>query len=74
VSDNQISWDERRRLALKDTKKKTPQRVMEGDLMHEDELPENMPQADYDKWYAQSFVPDGVGCRVGPKYPWEAKQ
>lgn len=34
--------------------------------MYEDELPEDMPQEDYDAWYAQSWV-DGV--RMGPKYP-----
>lgn len=39
--------------------------------MHEDDLPVDMPQADYDKWYARSFVPDGIGCRVGPEYPFK---
>ena len=34
--------------------------------VHEDELPSGISQEDYDKWYAQSWVPDGVGCRVGP--------
>lgn len=41
----------------------------ERKYMHEDELPEDMPQADYDEWYKRSFVLDGVGGRVGPKYP-----
>jgi len=39
----------------------------EKDLIHEDELPPDISQEDYDRWYAQSFVPDGVGCRVGPR-------
>jgi hypothetical protein len=42
--------------------------------IHEDELPSNMPKEDYDKWFAQSWIPDGVGCRVGPRYPFEATQ
>lgn len=43
----------------------TPSPLPEG-LMYEDQLPADMPQADYDTWYKESFV-DGV--RVGPKYP-----
>lgn len=34
--------------------------------MHEDELPE-MTDSEYDEWYVNSHVPDGVGCRIGPK-------
>lgn len=37
--------------------------------MYEDELPEDMPRSDYDKWFAHSRV-DGV--RIGPKYPFES--
>jgi hypothetical protein len=33
--------------------------------MHEDELPP-MSDEQYAKWFAASYVPDGVGCRVGP--------
>jgi hypothetical protein len=36
------------------------------------QLPADMPSADYDKWYAQSWIPGGVGCRVGPPYPFAA--
>ena len=32
----------------------------------EDELPEDMTDADYDEWYGFSCVPGNVGCRVGP--------
>ncbi len=35
---------------------------------YEDQLPPDMPQADYDKWFTMSKV-DGV--RIGPKYPFE---
>lgn len=42
--------------------------------MHEDELPADMPKEDYDKWYEQSWIPNGVGCRVGPRYPFESAQ
>lgn len=71
---SKLSWDERRELARKDVRKQPkPASGLTG-YMHEDELPENMPQSDYDEWYERSFVPDGLGVRVGPKYPWEAKQ
>lgn len=63
-----MTWDERRELAKKDSRKRKLTKAPTG-YMHEDDLPEDMPQADYDEWYEQSFVPDGVGCRVGPKYP-----
>lgn len=72
--DNQMSWDERRALARKDSTKRHKSTSIPIEYMHEDELPEDMPQADYDEWYARSFVPGGVGCRIGPKYPTEAKQ
>lgn len=36
-------------------------------MMHEDELPEDMTDAEYDAWFAHSHVPDGVGCRMGPR-------
>lgn len=72
--DNQLSWDERRELARNDSKKRRKSSGVPTEYMHEDELPEDIPQADYDEWYKRSYVPDGVGCRVGPKYPWEAKQ
>ena len=39
-------------------------------IMFEDELPEDMPQEDYDKWFDMSWV-DGV--RVGPEWPPENK-
>jgi hypothetical protein len=38
----------------------------ETDYMHEDDLPEDMTADEYDRWYEQSYVPGGVGCRVGP--------
>lgn len=41
-------------------------------VIPEDELPPDMPKEDYDAWYAQSWVTDGVGCRVGPVYPFPA--
>lgn len=34
---------------------------------HEDELPIDMTQEEYDRWFAQSKVIDGV--RMGPKFP-----
>lgn len=34
--------------------------------MNEDELPE-MTDDEYDEWYKNSHVPDGFGCRIGPK-------
>ena len=37
-------------------------------LVYEDELPENISQTQYDKWYDKSWV-DGV--RVGPKLEHE---
>jgi len=37
---------------------------------YEDQLPPDMPKEDYEKWYAQSFVPNGIGFRVGPAYPF----
>lgn len=36
-------------------------------MIHEDELPAGMTQDEYDAWYENSHVPDGVGCRMGPK-------
>lgn len=33
--------------------------------VHEDELPP-MTDGQYAKWFALSFVPGGVGCRMGP--------
>lgn len=41
-------------------------------LMYEDELPKNMSREDYDKWFAQSEVINGV--RMGVKYPFENKE
>ena len=38
-------------------------------MMYEDELPEDMPVEDYDRWYELSYV-DGV--RIGPTYPFES--
>jgi hypothetical protein len=46
-----------------------PTEATQPPYMHEDQLPVNMPKEDYDKWYAQSWIPDRVGCRVGPVYP-----
>jgi len=34
---------------------------------YEDELPEDMPQVEYDAWFEQSRIVEGV--RVGPKWP-----
>lgn len=36
--------------------------------MHEDELPDDMTDAEYKQWFENSYVPDGVGCRVGPVF------
>ncbi len=36
-------------------------------MMFEDDLPETISDEDYDEWYRNSHVPDGVGCRMGPK-------
>jgi hypothetical protein len=47
----------------------SPTETTQPPYMHEDQLPVNMPKEDYDKWYAQSWIPEGVGCRVGPVYP-----
>lgn len=50
---------------------KTPSPAGEGRgeenniTMFEDELPE-MTDEEYDAWYAQSYLPDGGGCRIGP--------
>ena len=33
--------------------------------VHEDELPP-MTDEQYDAWFALSYIPDGVGCRMGP--------
>jgi hypothetical protein len=38
-------------------------------MMFEDELPDDMTNDDYDEWYKWSRVPDGVGCRMGPRFP-----
>lgn len=39
-------------------------------FMYEDELPKNMPRADYDKWYQASRLSEGTtGVRIGPVYP-----
>jgi hypothetical protein len=40
------------------------------ELVFEDELPE-LTDEEYDVWYQASFIPDGGGCRVGPKVKWE---
>lgn len=49
--------------------------VAEPNYMHEDQLPDDMPRADYDKWYSQSWLSDGnIGVRVGPVYPFVAKR
>lgn len=39
---------------------------IEGAPIHEDTLPEDMSDEDYGEWFGRSFVPGGVGCRVGP--------
>lgn len=36
-------------------------------IMHEDELPREMTDAEYNAWYAHSHVPAWVGCRMGPR-------
>lgn len=48
-------------------------REVQDDLsQYEDQLPEDMPQADYDRWFAASCVVDGV--RMGPRYPFAGVQ
>lgn len=42
--------------------------VIEKQTMHEDELPKTMTDEEYDAWYAQSTIPDGGGCRIGPVF------
>jgi hypothetical protein len=34
--------------------------------MHEDELPDDMTSEEYSEWFDKSWIPDGIGCRVGP--------
>lgn len=36
-----------------------------GPIMYEDDLP-HMTDEKYDEWYEKSFIPGGVGVRVGP--------
>ena len=43
----------------------TGKSVEESKLIHEDDLPEDMTQTEYDAWFETSYVPGGVGCRVG---------
>lgn len=38
-----------------------------GEMMYEDELPEDLPEDTYDLWYYLSIIPDSVGCRIGPR-------
>ena len=33
--------------------------------VHEDELPP-MTDEQYDSWFALSYLPNGIGCRIGP--------
>lgn len=42
--------------------------VIEKQTMNEDELPETMTDEEYQAWYAQSSIPDGGGCRIGPVF------
>lgn len=49
----------------------SPRQPSQERFMYEDDLPANMPRKDYDDWYAKSYVPGGVGVRVGPIYPGE---
>ena len=35
-------------------------------VVHEDDLPVDISDDLYAKWFALSYVPDGVGCRCGP--------
>ena len=37
-----------------------------GPIMHEDELPADITAIEYSEWYKKSFIPGGVGVRVGP--------
>ena len=37
-----------------------------GRMIFEDSLPDDLTDDEYNIWYEHSFVPDGVGCRVGP--------
>ena len=34
--------------------------------IHEDELPNDLTADEYEWWFKNSHVPDGVGCRIGP--------
>lgn len=36
-------------------------------IMHEDELPRNMTDRQYNQWFQHSHVPGWVGCRMGPR-------
>ncbi len=36
-----------------------------GPQVHEDELP-TMTDEQYAAWFAVSYIPDGIGCRMGP--------
>ncbi|MCP4604514.1 MAG: site-specific DNA-methyltransferase [Proteobacteria bacterium] len=37
-------------------------------VVHEDDLPKDLPKAQYDNWFKTSYIPGGVGCRVGPRH------
>ncbi len=37
-----------------------------GAYVHEDELPKSITDEQYAAWYKRSWIPGGVGCRVGP--------
>ena len=34
--------------------------------IHEDELPNDLTDDEYEWWFKNSHVPDGVSCRMGP--------
>ncbi len=40
---------------------------MTNSLINEDELPTELSDYEYAQWFKHSFVPDGGGCRVGPR-------
>lgn len=40
---------------------------MTDELINEDELPTELSDYEYAQWFKHSFIPGGVGCRVGPR-------
>ena len=40
--------------------------ILPPGVVYEDDLPDDMTDEQYENWYRTSYVPDGLGCRVGP--------